>query len=106
MDIFEQLENAQAMLVNDVITTNFGWNADDEYDEWCLSIYGYEADCRNFEYYFGRDQMINAERRDTSVWLLKNDHDDGFTKIEFCALVPIAEYTNMYNQVMNGIVNP
>lgn len=92
MDIFEQMESAHLMLVNGVLTTNFGWNPDDEEEDWCFSIYGVDPESRNnYEYYFDKSDLRNAERRD-DVWMVQNNHDDdGFTKLEFCALVNVED---------------
>ena len=87
MDIFEQMESAHIMLVNGVITTNFGWNSDDEPEDWCLSIYGVDPESRNnFEYYFTREDMDNAIKRGYQ-WFISNDV--GLTKLEFCHLTPV-----------------
>jgi hypothetical protein len=80
MDIFEQLECAHIILVNNIPTINFGWNADDEEEDWCLSIYGRD-DAQDWEYYFSYEDMVNAKPYG-DAFLLRND-----TVIEFCKLV-------------------
>lgn len=82
MDIFEQIDAAHVMVINGCLTTNFGYNADDEPEDWCLSVYG-EGEGGSFEYYFGYDDVAKAVR--------VGDHWSINCKdlIEFCLLVPV-----------------
>lgn len=86
MNIFEQMEAAHVMLVNGVLTTNFGWNPDDEPEDWCLSVYGNPDDgTGSFEHYFAWDDMNNATAFGDR-WVMTED-----VIIEFCALLNVTE---------------
>jgi hypothetical protein len=84
--IFDELEVAHVMLVNGIITTNFGWNSDDDEEDWCLSIYGNDDDHSNFEYYLSKSDLRSFESRG-KAWILE-DKQYGTVKVEFCLLSP------------------
>ena len=81
MNIFEQLESAEFMIIsNSNITTNFGWNADDEPEDWCLSIYGLDPESmQNYEYYLNTEDMNNATKSGRG-WMIAG------TFFEFCTI--------------------
>ena len=83
MDIFEQMVHAQVMLVNGVLTTNFGHNPDEDEEFWCFSIYGCDPESmQTFEHYFNQHDMKTAQ-----------PYGDGFKVgdniLEFCLLTPV-----------------
>lgn len=91
MDIFEQLDAAHIVVVNGLLTTNFGYNADDEPEDWCLSVAG---DSRygdgSFEYYFTWDDLENATPLDdTFVIELTEFIPPKHITIQFCLLTPV-----------------
>lgn len=93
MDIFEQMCCAHVMLVNGVVTTNFGHDPDEDEEFWCFSIYGVDPETKNnFEYYFGADDMKSAKRRGNQWFIHNHDEAGSVTKLEFCALIPIEDY--------------
>lgn len=99
MDIFEQLDTAQIMLVNGQVTTNFGYCPDDPPEDWCLSIYGADPETHgSYEYYFDRETLKTAELRGDE-WLIKNEDDDGYTKIEFCVLIGVEQYLKYEDEI-------
>ena len=83
MDIFEQLDKACNLLVNNIITFNFKWTPDapDELS-WYLyvcvagSYYG-----RKREYYFNKDDLRNAEADGDGFHIVNDDYN---VYIEFC----------------------
>lgn len=90
MDIFEQLHHAHIMLVNQIPTINFGYEADDPDEDWCLSIYGDNTDgTGSWEYYFTREELRNAEKHGPA-FLVKSTYGD--TTIEFCKLVNVTDW--------------
>jgi hypothetical protein len=93
MNIFEQLDDAQIMLINGVPTTNFGYCPDDPPEDWCLSVYGYDPETgQNFEHYFDREELEGAERADNK-WILRDNPREGYnTKLEFCVLIGVEQY--------------
>jgi len=88
MNMLEQVNRADIMLVNDVATQNFGYNADDNDEYWCLSIYGYDPESRqNFEYFLGKSDVLSAVKCG-SAWKVSCYGD---TKFELCQLNEISE---------------
>ena len=87
MNMFDYIDGATVMLVNGIPTTNFGYNADDEPEDWSLSIYGYDPeDSMNFEYYLTHDDVDTATQVDDSKWVTAYYED---TTFEFCTLEPV-----------------
>jgi hypothetical protein len=83
--IFDELEVADVMLVNGIVTTNFGWNADDPDEHWSLSVNGYDADrCSEFAYYFMKADLQSAKTFG-DAWIIENRNHPSVT-LEFCKL--------------------
>lgn len=87
MDMLYEVENADIMLVNGIPTTNFGYNADDEDEDWCLSIYGYDPeDGMNFEYYLTK-QDVDTATKTGKGWKVAYYDTSVF---ELCTLEPVS----------------
>lgn len=83
MNMLDHIDGADIMLVNGIPTQNFGYNADDEGEDWCLSIYGYDPeDCQNFEYYLTKDDVDTAVQVGSKWKVAYYSH----TLFEFCTL--------------------
>lgn len=91
MNIFEQMECADVMTVNNQLTNSFGWNPDDGDEDFCLSVYGVDAETgQGFEYYFDHSDLTSAIARG-NIWDIKYSEGLGDTlvSIEFLKLTPV-----------------
>lgn len=94
MNIFDQMESADCVRVNGVLTNKFGWPDDDVSDEdWFLYVYA--GSMHNYqEYYITKPEMESAKKDDDGFVIQRYSPKLGLDEtetihLEFCVVVPI-----------------